>query len=364
MENLDYSRYYKSEYFGLERSKLFSRLWVFACSVSDLPNPNSYYLARMPFGEVVISRDRDDFYAFYNKCLHRGHPIVTEQRGESTFVCPYHFWCYSRNGGLTHIPGDKDYYFADPDEYSFERLEQVSIKRLGDFLFINANQNPIPIEKQFNSEILENLNKTHNKIGNTSLSLSIELPFNWKLIFENLRDMLHPQYLHPTSLTQEVNFYSPKPIINAQPIESILEISSFSRDGDLKNSKAEYKSDFEMVDSGENYLNWLLFPFTHIPSPDGGVLYSVENYVPISSEKTRLDMHFYITKSTGKVSPVPILYDWLKKARIVLKEDFDALCALQAQMKSSEQLQNLGAYELQNKRINVFLDRYLHDANS
>jgi phenylpropionate dioxygenase-like ring-hydroxylating dioxygenase large terminal subunit len=364
METLDYSRYYKSEYFDLEKEKLFSKLWVFACSVADLPNPNSYYLSRMPFGEVIISRDGDRYYAFYNKCLHRGHPIVKEIRGETSLVCPYHSWCYAKNGGLTHIPGDQDFYFTSSDEYSFERLQEVSLKRLGDFIFINADLEPIPIESQFNGDIILNLNKTLNKIGSTSLSLSINLPFNWKLIFENLRDMLHPQYLHPTSLTQEVNFYSPKPQVAQEPIHSLLEISSFSRDGDLKNTKAPYKNDFEMVDSGENYLNWLLFPFTHIPCPDGGVLYSVENYVPVGPEETRLDMHFYITKSIGKTSPVPVLYDWLAKAKVVLKEDFDALCAVQKQIKSSDQLQNLGAYEFQNKRINLFLDRYLNEINN
>lgn len=362
METLDYLRYYKSENFDLENKKLFSKLWVFACSVVDLPNPNSYFLAKMPFGEVIIARENDRFHAFYNKCLHRGHPIVTEQRGESSFTCPYHNWCYAANGGLTHIPGDEEFYFAEKDEYSFERLQMVSTKRLGDFLFINADEDPLPIENQFNAEIIENLEKTRDKIGSVSLSLSIPLKFNWKLIFENLRDPLHPIYLHPTSLTQEVDFYATekKPVVNEAPIESIKDISSFSRDGDLRNVHAPYKKDFVMCDNGENYLNWLLFPFTHIPCPDGGVLYAVENYVPVAAGETRFDLHLYITKSLGKTSPVPILYDWLMKAKVVLKEDFDAICALQGIIDQSDQLQNLGAYEHQNMRINQFLDGYLH----
>lgn len=363
METLDYERYYKSKYFDLENKKIFSRLWVFACSIVDLPKANSYFLAKMPFGEVIISREGDHFYAFYNKCLHRGHPIVSKQRGESSFVCPYHNWCYAANGGLTHIPGDKDFYFADRDEYIFERLQMVSIRRLGDFLFINTDDNPIKLEEQFNLEIIENLEKTRDKIGPVSLSLSIPLRFNWKLIFENLRDPLHPIYLHPTSLTQEVDFYASKnkSVVNESPIEGLRDISSFSRDGDLRNMHAPYKNDFVMCDNGENYLNWLLFPFTHIPCPDGGVLYAVENYVPVSAQETRFDLHLYITKSTGKTSPVPILYDWLMKAKVVLKEDFEAICALQSVIDYSKQNQNLGAYEHQNMRINQFLDKYLSE---
>jgi phenylpropionate dioxygenase-like ring-hydroxylating dioxygenase large terminal subunit len=363
MENLDYSRYFKSNIFDLEKEKLFSRLWIFACSVVDLPKINSYFLVKMPFGEIIISRDNERVHAFYNKCLHRGHPIVSEQRGESNFVCPYHNWCYSANGGLTHIPGDEEFYIADKDEYIFERLQEVSIQRVGDFLFINADGNPLNIEEQFNSEIIQNLEKTRDKLGSISLSLSIPLKFNWKLIFENLRDPLHPIYLHPNSLTQEVDFYATvnKPVLNESPITTLQEISSFSRDGDLRNVHAPYKKDFQMCDNGENYLNWLLFPFTHIPCPDGGILYAVENYVPVSAGETRFDLHLYITRSTGKTSPVAILYDWLMKAKVVLKEDFDAVCALQSIIDQSEQMQNLGAYEHQNLRINQFLDKYLYE---
>jgi phenylpropionate dioxygenase-like ring-hydroxylating dioxygenase large terminal subunit len=262
-----------------------------------------------------------------------------------------------------YIPGDKDFYFADKDEYTFERLQSVSIKRLGDFLFINAEDEPLPIEEQFSAEIISNLENTRDKIGTVSLSLSLQLKFNWKLIFENLRDPLHPIYLHPTSLTQEVDFYASqtKPVVNEDPIKSLKELSSFSRDGDLRKVYTPYKKDFVLCDNGENYLNWLLFPFTHIPCPDGGILYSVENYVPIDAGETRLDLHLYITKSVGKTSPVPILYDWLMRAKVVLGEDFDAITAMQKVIKQSGQRQNLGAYEHQNIRINQFLDLYLYE---
>lgn len=366
MKLLDYKRYFKQELFDLENKKLFSKLWVYGCSIADLPEHNSYYLAQMPFGEILITREEENLHAFHNKCLHRGHPIVTKQRGTAVFTCPYHNWCFNNKGGLTHIPGDERFYGTIKDEYTFEELQRVSVKRLGDFIFINADLNPIDISAQFDTTIIESLEKTRDKLNTTNLFLSIPLDFNWKLIFENLRDPLHPLYLHPSSLTQEVDFYATEknPEINDNPIKDLVEISSYSRDGDLRNSNPPYKKEFLMCDNGENYLNWLLFPFTHIPSPDGGVLYGVENYVPLSAEKTRFDLHLYITKSTGKVPPLAVLYDWLMKAKIVLKEDFDAICLLQKNIKQSEQEQNLGNYELQNLRINQFLDHFVYEKNS
>lgn len=363
MHNLDYQRYYRQDFFEMEREKLFNKLWIFGCSVSDLPENDTYYLAQMPFGDVVISRTEDKFYAFYNKCLHRGHPIVTSKRGKSNFVCPYHNWCYGKRGELFHIPGGEKFYGASKDEYSFEELQKVSLERLGDFLFLNASTNPLKITDQFDQSIIESLEKTRDKFSSVNLSLSLKSKFNWKLIFENLRDPLHPIYLHPKSLTQEVDFYSTDkdPTGDLSEIKDIKEISCYSRDGDLRSSTAEYKKWFEHCDNGENYLNWLLFPFTHIPSPDGGVLYAVENYVPISANETRFDLHLYITKSKGRVPELAVLYEWLMKAKIVLTEDFDAICRVQEVINQSDQNQYLGNYELQNLRINRFLDKVVYE---
>ena len=363
MQNLDYQRYYRQDFFELEREKLFNKLWVFGCSVSDLPENDTYYLAQMPFGDIVISRSEDKFYAFYNKCLHRGHPIVTSKRGKSNFVCPYHNWCFDKRGGLFNIPGDEKFYGDSKDEYAFEELQRVSIERLGDFLFLNVSPKPIKIRDQFDDSIIESLEKTRGKFNSINLSLSLNLKFNWKLIFENLRDPLHPIYLHPTSLTQEVDFYATDkaPSGDVSEINDIKELSTYSRDGDLRNSNPEYKKWFESCDNGESYLNWLLFPFTHIPSPDGGVLYAVENYVPVSANETRFDLHLYITKSTGRVPELVVLYEWFMKAKIVLTEDFDAICRLQEIITQSEQNQTLGNYELQNLRINRFLDKVVYE---
>jgi phenylpropionate dioxygenase-like ring-hydroxylating dioxygenase large terminal subunit len=365
MDSSGFQQYYSDNVFQLEHDKVFSRLWVFACSIVDLPKSNSYFLVKMPFGEIIVSRDGDKLSAFHNKCLHRGHPLVSLQRGESAFVCPYHNWCYNSTGGLINIPGDIKHYQANKEEYTFERLQPVSIKRLGDFIFINNASSPIGIESQFDREIIANLERTKNKLGPVSLSLSINLNFNWKLIFENLRDYLHPLYLHATSLIQEVDFYASQSQTSSTeslpPIEHAIQISSFSRDGDLKNANANYKNDFVLCDNGENYLNWLLFPFTHVACPDGGVLYGVENYVPVSAEQTRLDLSLYVTKNVGKTSPIPILYDWLMKAQVVLGEDFTAVTSVQRAAKHSDQTQHLGIYESQNVRINRFLEKYINE---
>ena len=81
----------------------------------------------------------------------------------------------------------------------------------------------------------------------------------------------------------------------------------------------------EETDDKNHYLNWLLFPYTHIASPDGGALIGIENYVPVAPTVTRFELKLHSTKTLGHASPIPILKRWLDKAQVVFKEDFDAV---------------------------------------
>ena len=92
----------------------------------------------------------------------------------------------------------------------------------------------------------------------------------------------------------------------------------------------------------------------------GGTLFCVENYVPVSSTKTRVDLHFYITKSKGRSSKLAIFYDWFERAKIVLKEDLEAIQSLQKQCEYGQKYQNLGNFENQNLRINEFFDEKIY----
>ena len=363
MHKVNFKRYFDQDFFEKENKKLFSKLWVFACAVVDFESDDSYVLAKTPFGEIIICKKNNEYHAFYNKCLHRGHPIVNKRKGPLKLVCPYHCWSYSSDGKLKNIPFGEKMYGIKKEQFKKMSLKKIQIIRLGDFIFLNADKNPIKIEKQFNKKIIENLSKTKNMLNKTNCFMSIELDFNWKLIFENLRDSIHPLFLHKNSLNQEVDFYNTLKVkkINKKRIKNIIEISNFSRDGKNKNPPEEYKKKFHSCDDGSSYLNWLLFPYTHIPSPDGGTLFGVENFVPISANKTRLDLHFYITKSKGKTSSIAVFYEWFDKAKIVLKEDLETLISVQKRLKEGQELQNLGDYEIQNIRINDYLNKYVYN---
>lgn len=367
LENVSYSHFFGEEFFRAERKKIFTKTWVYGCSWVEINKPGLYRNINTPFGQVIATSDGEKPHAFYNKCLHRGHELMDTLRSDGQLICPYHGWQYDSDGKLlapgvlANIPGDKKFYEVERSLYQNLALEKVHALRIGDFVFLNASQSPLAIENQFDERVLASLERTRNKIGNTFLEFSLELEFNWKLIFENLRDGLHPLYLHRETLNKEVDFGFMKNYQRKRhKINSLVDLSQFGRDGHVQEEANQHKKNFELIDDKDMYLNWLLFPYTHIASPDGGALVGVENYVPISPTKTRLDLNLFITKSLGRASPMPILHNWFEKALPVFKEDFDALLSVQRNVETGNAGQHLGAYENKNLAIHQWFEDQIY----
>ena len=314
-----------------------------------------------PFGEVITSSSEAKGAS---TSLHRGHRLTKLRRGKTeNFSCPYHGWQYDGGGILKTIPGAAKYY-GEPAKalQQSASIQKVNAVRVGDFVFINPAENQISISDQFDEYVIAGLELTRDKIGPSMVEMTFELPFNWKLIFENLRDGLHPTFLHKTSLTNEVHFsfadtYKGE---TAKKDLDLMDISNFSADGEHKGLNPSHRDGFELIGSENRNLNWLLFPYTHIVSPDGGALISIENYVPVSPDKTRLELRLHITKSLGNSSPIPVLRRWLGKVMVVLKEDFDAVISVQQNARVSNMEQHLGNYESFNHSVNKWFEKHIY----
>lgn len=365
MKKVPYNIYTDQFCFEREVERIFKKSWLLVCTWPEISDPNSYVLVKTAVGEIIVTSNSEEAKAFYNKCLHRGHKLTEQERGSvsDNFTCPYHGWVYDSAGKLLKIPGGEKFYGSAISSFEKkESIQPVSVKRVGDFIFVNAENEPIGIHEQFSQSVIDGIELTRDKIGNTFLHLAVELPFNWKLIFENLRDGLHPLFLHQNSLTKEVDFFFAADYVTTatRPITKIMQISSFSRDGKLRDANSDHKKHFQLIDSGEYYLNWLLFPYSHIASPDGGALIGIENYVPLSANKTRFELRLHITKRIGQASEIPILHRWLSKAKKVFEEDLDAVVSIQANANNSGMNQHIGEYELFNADIHKWFEDYIY----
>jgi nitrite reductase/ring-hydroxylating ferredoxin subunit len=57
---------------------------------------------RSMFGEVLLLKEGDKFYAFKNKCPHQGKPLDACWIDKGSVVCPFHQYHFSLETGRGH----------------------------------------------------------------------------------------------------------------------------------------------------------------------------------------------------------------------------------------------------------------------
>jgi carnitine monooxygenase subunit len=96
----DPARYYSREFWQAEWDRMFTRTWLLAGVVSDIPDTGDWF--RFEIGSesfIVVRREDGGADAFYNVCPHRGSQLVLgEFGGASQFVCPFHSWTFGLDG--------------------------------------------------------------------------------------------------------------------------------------------------------------------------------------------------------------------------------------------------------------------------
>ena len=93
--------------FEEERERIFSRSWLCAGHVSQIPRPGCYFLVTLDGESLIVTRDREDrVQAFYNVCRHRGTRICSQSDGhfKGGIQCPYHAWTWGLDGRLNGAP--------------------------------------------------------------------------------------------------------------------------------------------------------------------------------------------------------------------------------------------------------------------
>ena len=110
---------------------------------------------RIGFTEVVIVKDKETYYAHEN-FAHRNKQLMIEEYGKGPLVCGYRTWTF-RNDGDKKIPNFETSYLLTVDQLHDACLTSYKIKALGNFLFVNLSETPIPLEKQFAPAIVKSL---------------------------------------------------------------------------------------------------------------------------------------------------------------------------------------------------------------
>jgi len=202
--------YTSPEIYQREIKRIFQGpTWNFVALEAEIPNAGDFKRSYLGPTPVVVARDAEGgVNVFENRCAHRGAEFCRLPRGNAKeFVCPYHQWSYDLKGNLQGVPfkrGLKGEGGGMPKEFRNEDhgLLKLNVTVLHGVVFASFARELEPIEDYLGPEILKDF-----EVVFKGRKLKIlghyrnELPGNWKLYHENLKDPYHATLLHSFLVT-------------------------------------------------------------------------------------------------------------------------------------------------------------------
>jgi len=256
--------YTSPEIYQREIERIFQgRSWNYVALEAELPNPGDYKRSFVGPTPVVVSRNTDGtVHVFENRCAHRGVEFCRQHRGNTKeFVCPYHNWSYDLVGNLQGIPfkrGLKGVGGGMPKEFKNAEhgLKKLKVEVYNGVVFASFAADIEPVAEYLTPEIRKDFDVVF--AGRKLRILGYyrnELPGNWKLYHENLKDPYHATLLHSFLVTFGLLVAGSKSAMIADPqgrhgtmasakpdnVDAVLDAS------DKKEMRA-FREDFKLAD--------------------------------------------------------------------------------------------------------------------
>lgn len=184
-----------------EYEYIFEKTWLFLCHESQLKKPGDFiatYMGRQPV--IVVKGNDGENRCFLNSCGHRGALLVARRVGNiETFDCPYHAFCFDREGKCVSARNQKTGW-AEP--FDISRFDLTEIARLDSYRgFIFGSLSP-DVE-----DLGDFLGPARQLIDIWVVPAPQELEVlpgfcvytsncNWKLMHENGPDAYHAPVVH------------------------------------------------------------------------------------------------------------------------------------------------------------------------
>jgi phenylpropionate dioxygenase-like ring-hydroxylating dioxygenase large terminal subunit len=188
--------YTSAEFLEFERRALFDHEWLCVGRASRIPNAGDWFTCDVNQEKVIVARGKDDqIRAFSAICQHRGMQVVDGEGNSTKFTCPYHMWSYDLTGRLLGAPAMEKTEGFDKKDYP---LPAIQVELWQGFVFVNLDPTAGPLAPTMvrYEPFLANY-ELEDAFCPGTFTLH-DLPWNWKVMFENFNDGYHANKLHHT----------------------------------------------------------------------------------------------------------------------------------------------------------------------
>jgi len=185
-----------------ENRAVLETTWAALAVGADVPEPGD--AKPMEFLGQPLLLLRDDAGAvrvFYNICRHRGMILVEEPRKiEGAIRCPYHSWCYAKDGRLVATP-----HVGGPGKNAHPGIERATLGLVEvrshvwmDVVFINLSGDA-PEFAEVHADLIARWAEFDRPLyhGGADSTFMLEVNTNWKLAVENYCESYHLPWVHP-----------------------------------------------------------------------------------------------------------------------------------------------------------------------
>ncbi|MGA0357347.1 MAG: aromatic ring-hydroxylating oxygenase subunit alpha [Ilumatobacteraceae bacterium] len=186
--------YTSEEVLEFERDAIYAREWLCVGRAERIPEPGDWFTVNIAREPIIVVRDKEgDVRAMSAVCQHRAMQVCEGEGNTTTFKCPYHHWIYGLDGRLLGAPAMER---TENFEKSDWGLPQMRVELWMGFIFVNLDADAAPLSPTLErySKYLVNYD-LENAVCPGTFTLE-DMPWNWKVMFENFNDGYHANRLH------------------------------------------------------------------------------------------------------------------------------------------------------------------------
>jgi len=186
--------YTSSEFLDFEAEALFMNEWLCVGRAERIPEPGDWFTVNLMNEPIIVARNKEgEIRAMSAVCQHRAMQVCEGEGNDTTFKCPYHHWNYSLDGRLLGAPAMERTEAFEKSDFG---LPQLQVEEWLGFVFVNFDNDAAPLAPTLEryTPFLDNYD-LENAVCPGTFTLE-DLPWNWKVMFENFNDGYHANRLH------------------------------------------------------------------------------------------------------------------------------------------------------------------------
>ncbi len=186
--------YTSAEFLNFEAEALYMKEWLCVGRSERIPEAGDWFTVTMVDEPIIVARNKEgEVRAMSAVCQHRAMQVCEGEGNNTTFKCPYHHWNYGLDGRLLGAPAMERTEAFNKADFG---LPQLQVEEWQGFVFVNFDPDAealAPTLERY-TPFLENYDLT-NAVCPGTFTLE-NMPWNWKVMFENFNDGYHANRLH------------------------------------------------------------------------------------------------------------------------------------------------------------------------